>query len=130
MTAPTLDLALLSDTLAVCRLDADAPVPDWAWEGELASVTRTREELSVICRADAVPAGVQSEPGYRCLRVGGTLVLTLTGIMAALTVPLAQAGIPIFAFSTFDTDWIMVKAENLDRAIDALTAAGHRVDRG
>jgi hypothetical protein len=122
----SLRLTLLTDTLAVARLDPDAPVPDWAWEGELASVTRTREELSVICRADAVPAGVQSESGYRCLRVEGTLVLTLTGIMAALTVPLAQAGIPIFAFSTFDTDWLMVKAENLDRAIDALTVAGHR----
>lgn len=130
MTAPSLDLVLLADTLAVARLASEAAVPDWAWTGELASVTRTRDELSVICRADAVPDGVRCEAGYRCLRVEGTLVLTLTGILASLTVPLAEAGIPIFAFSTFDTDWLMVKAESLDRAVAALTAAGHRVARG
>ncbi|HEX2204864.1 MAG TPA: ACT domain-containing protein [Longimicrobium sp.] len=123
----SLTLATLPGTFAVARLAADAPVPGWAWTGELASVTRTREELSIICDDAAVPAGVAVEPGYRCLRVAGTLVLGLTGIFAALTVPLAAAGIPIFAFSTFDTDWIMVKAENLDRAAEALRAAGHIV---
>lgn len=123
----SLTLAILPGTYAVAKLDADAPVPDWAWTGELASVTRTREELSIICDSDAVPAGVAVEPGYRTLRVEGSLVLTLTGIIASLTVPLAAAGIPIFAFSTFDTDWIMVKAESFDRAVEALRAAGHVV---
>ncbi|HEX6036866.1 ACT domain-containing protein [Longimicrobium sp.] len=126
--SPALNLSLLADTLAVCRLSADAPVPAWAWTGEPASVTRTGDELSVVCRADAVPDGVRHEPGWRCMVVAGPLDFALTGIMAALTAPLAAAGIPLFAVSTYDTDYLMVKAENLDRAIAALQGAGHRVE--
>jgi uncharacterized protein len=128
VTAPPLRLSLLPDTLAVCRLPADAPVPPWAWTGEPASVTRTRDELSVVCRADAVPGGVPCEAGWRCLRVQGPLDFGLTGILAALTAPLAAAGIPVFAVCTYDTDCVMVKAENLERAVEALRAAEHRVD--
>jgi hypothetical protein len=123
-----LTLSLLSDTLAVCRLPADAPVPAWAWTGEPASVTRTRDELSVVCRAQAVPDGVRAETGWRCLKVQGPLDFGLTGILAALTASLAAAGIPVFALSTFDTDYLLVKAENLDRAMETLRAAGHRID--
>lgn len=125
---PLLRLSLLSDTLAVCRLPADAPVPSWAWTGEPASVTRTRDELSVVCRADAVPDGVRCERGWRCLVVAGPMDFALTGILAALTTPLAAAGIALFAVSTYDTDYLMVKAETLDRAIDALCGAGHTVE--
>lgn len=124
---PSLRLSLLPDTLAVCRLPADAPVPAWAWTGEPASVTRTRDELSVVCRADAVPDGVQHEAGWRCLVVAGPLDFSLTGILAALRASLAAAGIPLFAISTYDTDYLMVKAENVDRAVAALRGAGHRV---
>ena len=128
MTNPTaLTLTLLDDALAVCRLAADAEVPTWAWSGEPASVTRTRDELSIVCRADAVPAGVQCESGWRCLKVQGPLDFGLTGILASLAVPLAAARIPVFAISTYDTDYLMVKAENLARTIEALRAAGHRV---
>ncbi len=126
--SPSLRLTLLPDVLAVCRLPADASVPAWAWTGEPASVTRTRDELSVVCRADAVPDGVRCEPGWRCLKVAGPLDFALTGIMAALTAPLAAAGIALFAVSTYDTDYLMVKAETLDRAVDALHGAGHRVE--
>ena len=124
----SLCLSLLPDTLAVCRLPADAAVPPWAWTGVPASVTRTRDELSVVCRADGVPEGVRSEPGWRCLVVAGPLDFALTGILAALTAPLAAAGIPLFAVSTYDTDYLMVKAENLERAVAALRGAGHRVE--
>lgn len=126
--SPSLHLTLLADVLAVCRLTADVPVPAWAWTGEPASVTRTRDELSVVCRADAVPDGVRCEPGWRCLKVVGPLDFALTGIMAALTAPLAAAGIALFAVSTYDTDYLMVKADTLDRAVDALRGAGHRVE--
>lgn len=122
-----LDLTLLDDTLAVCRLTADAPVPAWAWTGEVASVTRTRDELSVVCRADAVPEDVAAERGWRCLEVEGPLDFALTGILAALASPLAAAGIPVFVVSTHDTDFLMVKAEKLESALEALRGAGHRV---
>jgi hypothetical protein len=122
-----LALSLLPDTLAVCRLAPDAEVPAWAWTGEPASVTRTRDELSIVCRADAVPQGIRSETGWRCLKVEGPLDFALTGILAALTAPLAAAGITLFAVSTYDTDYLLVKAENLDRAVEVLRGAGHRV---
>jgi hypothetical protein len=124
---PALTLSLLPDTLAVCRLSADAAVPVWAWTGEPASVTRTRDELSVVCRADAVPEGVRRESGWRCLMVEGPLDFALTGILAAITAPLAEAGIPLFAVSTFDTDYLLVKADQFRRAMDVLRGAGHRV---
>ena len=109
-----LALSLLPDTLAICRLAPDAEVPAWAWTGEPASVTRTRDELSVVCRMDAVPKDVRAEAGWRCLKVDGPLDFALTGILAALSAPLAAAGISLFAVSTYDTDYLLVKAENLD----------------
>lgn len=125
---PALTLSLLPETLAVCRLAPDADLPAWAWTGEPASVTRTRDELSIVCRVDAVPQGVRAEVGWRCLKVQGPLDVALTGILVALTTPLAAAGISVFAVSTFDTDYLLVKAENLDRAINVLRGAGHHVE--
>lgn len=125
---PILTLSLLADTLAICRLPADAPVPAWAWSGEPASVTRTRDELSIVCRADAVPEGTKCEAGWRCLKVKGPLDFGLTGILAAITAPLAAAGIPVFAVCTYDTDYVMVKAERLESAVDVLRRAGHRIE--
>lgn len=126
---PALTLSLLPDTLAVCRLGPGEPVPAWAWDGDVVSVTRTRDELSIVCRADAVPAGVRAEAGWRCLAVQGPLDFGLTGILAAVTAPLAAAEIPLFAISTYDTDYLMVKAGHLTSAIEALRGAGHRVER-
>ncbi len=123
-----LALTILPGTLAVCRLDPGDAVPAWAWAREPACVARTRDELSVVCAAEAVPAGVRSEGGWRCLKAEGPFDFALTGILSAILAPLAAAAIPIFAFSTYDTDYIMVKAENLDRATEALRAAGHRVE--
>src|SRR5262245_52923580 len=95
-------LIVLDDKLAIARLDAAAPIPAWPLRGGLSSITRTADELSVVCAADAVPAGVRVEPGWRGLRVAGTLDFSLTGVLASLAIPLAAAGISIFAISTFD----------------------------
>lgn len=127
MTAPALRLTVLDDMLAIARLDPDAPVPPWAWTGEVVSVTRTAAELSVVCREDAVPADVRCERGWRCLRAEGPFDFDLTGILASLCSPLAAAAVPIFAFSTFDTDYLLVRADDLPRAIEALSTAGHRI---
>ena len=112
--------------LAVCRLSADAPVPLWA-QGPITCVCRTPDELSIVCSAEHVPEGVRCEQPYRALRIAGTLDFALTGILSAITVPLAVAQISIFAISTFDTDYVLVREEQLSRAIAALTAAGHEV---
>jgi len=122
-----LTLAVLPGRLAICGLAARAAVPAWASEGALTSITRTPRELSVVCEERLVPAGVRAERGYVALEVAGPLPLGMVGVGAALTGPLADAGISLFAVSTYDTDYVLVKAESLDAALRALSAAGHAV---
>jgi len=98
-------------------------------EGDFVSVTGTRDEVSVVCPEDQAPEGATVEAGWRCLKVDGPLDFGLTGVLASLAVPLAEAGVSIFAVSTFDTDYVLVKAEALERAAAALETAGHRVVR-
>ena len=121
------NLALLPGHHAFCRLEPAAGLPGWAMAGAFCSVTRTAEELSIVCPEDAVPAGVRCEGGWRLLRVEGTLEMGLVGIMAALTAPLAQAGISLMAIATFDTDYLLVREATLGRALAALRGAGHGV---
>ncbi len=120
-------LSVLPDRYAICRLEPHQPIPEWACAGPLFSITRTAEELSIVCLQDSVPAGVVVQDGRRALRVDGTLDFALTGILAGLATPLATAGISIYALSTFDTDYILVHESELRRAIDALQAAGYTV---
>jgi hypothetical protein len=120
-------LIVLENDLAVARLDATDPIPTWAASGSLYSVTRTAEELSVVCAAAAIPANVQAERGWRCLRVAGRLDFSLTGVLASIAGPLAAANVSIFALSTYDTDYVLVRGERLAAALEALSAAGHEV---
>jgi hypothetical protein len=122
-----LALVVLPGTFAVCRLAAGAAPPAWAWAGPFASLTRTADELSVVCAEAAVPAGTLCERGWRCLRVAGTLDFALVGVLASLLVPLAGAGVSTFAVSTFDTDYLLVREADLGRAAEALRTAGHSV---
>jgi hypothetical protein len=117
-------LVVLPDRYAICRLAPDADWPAWAG-GPLVSVTRTPEEVSVVCPADAVPAGTRVEGPWRTLRVAGTLEFALTGILAGISGALAAAGVSCFALSTFDTDYLLVRESDLGRATEALTSAGH-----
>ena len=128
MAQPQLTLSLLDGEFAVCRLDPLSPVPAWADLAGFSSVTRTADELSVVCRAVRVPPETQCEKGWRCLKVHGPFAFELTGILNSLTGPLARAQIGIFAISTFDTDYLLVKGEHLGKAIEALTGAGHTVN--
>lgn len=127
MHAPKLTLTLLDDTLAICRLPHDTTIPAWLLGGRFFSITRTPEELSIVCAQARLPDGVTCEPDWRCLQVVGPLPFELTGILAALTEPLAEAGISIFAVSTFDTDYLLVKSTAVEQAIAVLQAAGHTV---
>jgi hypothetical protein len=125
---PFLRLEMLPDILAICRLDGDAPVPAWASAASgFVTISRTREELSITAVQSTVPPETRCERDYRGLRVRGPLPLDLIGILAAIAEPLAQAGLSIFAISTFDTDYVLVKARDLEAAVSALQRAGHRV---
>ena len=123
-----LTLHILPDHLAVCRLPADAPIPERPPSAAFWAVTYTGEELSVVLPQEAASPRWRVEPGWRCLKVLGPLDFGLTGVLAAIAVPLAEAGVPIFALSTYDTDYVLVKGEDLDRAKEALRACGHVVE--
>ena len=127
MDTPALSLTLLSTRLALCRLASDAAAPAWAQRGEFCSITRTAEELSVVCGEAGVPEDVRCERGWRAFKVAGPLDFALVGVLARLATPLAAAGVSVFAVGTFDTDYVLVKEECLERAVSALTAAGHHV---
>lgn len=127
MDAPKLTLVLLDEILTICRLDRDVPIPQWALRGDFVSITRTAEELSIVCSQPELPPDTPHEPDWRCFQVAGPLSFSLTGILAMLTRPLAEAQISIFAVSTFDTDYLLVKADDVSRAIVELTLAGHTV---
>jgi len=119
-------LILLSPSLAVCRLAPGAEIPTWVLQQRsLLSITYTDDELSIVCLAQVVPAGIRSEKDWRAIKVQGPLDFSLTGILSSLATPLAAASIPIFAISTFDTDYVLVKEQDVERAIVALKHQGH-----
>jgi len=123
----SLTLIVLHESFAVCRLDGDAPLPSWSSASAFSSITRTAEELSVVCHETVVAGGVRCEGGWRCLRVAGTIPFATVGVVSSLTVPLAAAGISVFAISTFDTDYLFVKEATLVEAMHRLREAGHVV---
>jgi uncharacterized protein len=120
-------LTVLGERFSICRLDAAEEVPAWATRGPFFSVTRTWDELSVVCPEDGVPESISRERDWRALRLEGTFDLSMVGILASVASPLAEAGASIFAVSTFDTDYVLVREEQLDLAVDTLRASGHRV---
>jgi hypothetical protein len=120
-------LELLPATFAIVRLAAADAVPAWAADGDLVSITRTADELSIVCEAARVPADAVWQPGWQCLKVQGPLDFSMIGILASLAAPLATAGVSIFVISTFDTDYLLVRGEDLERAMVTLRKAGHQV---
>jgi len=127
MGGKRLALSVLPDQLGVCRLGPDDAFPDWVFDSPFFSITRTPEELSVVCIEGIIPPGCRCEMAWRCLKVRGPLAFNQTGVLAALTVPLAKAGISVFSLSTYDTDYLLVKDHDLDKAIMVLYAQGHIV---
>jgi predicted N-acetyltransferase YhbS len=125
---PRLSLRTVAGTFAVCKLPSDSPIPSWATAGDVFSVTRTLDELSLVCREQFVPQDAACERDWGCLRVAGSMPFTLIGVLASLTAAVARAGIGVFAVSTFDTDYLFIQQVDMPRAIAALRAAGHRVE--
>lgn len=122
-----MNLTVLPDSLAICRLEADAPVPDWLPQVGLQSLTRTPDELSIVCAEASVPDGITCVRGWRALQVEGPLDFSLIGVLASLASVMADAGVSVFALSTYDTDYVLVRLEQLADARQALIAAGHSV---
>ena len=121
-----MQLSVLPDKLAVCRLSSSEDVPSWVWGNKsLLSVTYAADELSVVCASENVPNDVQCEREWRAMKVQGPLDFALTGILAAIAGPLAGSGIAIFALSTYDTDYILVKEDVLQQAVTVLKQHGH-----
>jgi uncharacterized protein len=125
-----LELEILQSNFSVCQLEPGAPLPAWADQGQLLAVTRTTEELSIVAESNRVPKNVHAEHGWQALKVAGPLDFSLVGILASLATTLADAGVSIFAISTFNTDYLLVKAQQLDEAVAALQRAGHEVLAG
>ena len=122
---------MVPGTYAVCRLPASAAVPAWAGKA-FVSITRTAEELSIVCEERRLPEDVfgiefQIERGWVLLKLHGPFPLDAIGVLSSVAKPLAEAAISLFALSTFDTDYILVKRVHAKQAIAALTLAGHRL---
>lgn len=128
MDSKKLSLEIMPERMTVCRLDASAPLPGWLDGSAFYSITRTQEELSLVCHEALTPPGIKCESGWRCFRVQGALDFSEIGIMFSLTQPLAINDVSVFVISTFDTDYFLVKEKDLATAIDALTVAGHNID--
>ncbi len=115
-----LTLSILPQELAIFRLKPTESVPTWCGDSNFLSVTKSENELSVVCSQELIPKDLKAEKNWKAFRVEGTLDFSLTGILSSLSTPLAEAGISIFAISTFDTDYVLVKREKLEEAIKVL----------
>lgn len=127
MNPPLLKLIILAERLAVCRLDAKAPIPEWATGESFLSISRTRDELSVICEDHFVPAGAKASRGWRGFKIVGPLDLDLVGILVSVAVPLAHSNIGILPIGTYETDYVLVRDQQLSDAVKALRFAGFDV---
>ncbi|HLJ30229.1 MAG TPA: ACT domain-containing protein [Candidatus Angelobacter sp.] len=130
MNNRVLKYSLVPGQFAICRLSAHEAIPDWALRGVFQSVTRTSDELSIVCPAENVPVGMAADAPWICFKLAGPFPFMEVGVLASFVGPLAKHGLPVFAIATFDTDYILIKEEFQDRAIDTLRQAGHELISG
>lgn len=117
----------LPSLYAIVRLAPNATVPDWATRGEFTSITRTAEELSIVCAADNLPSEVHSSHHWICLRLEGPFPFELTGVLLSFIEPLSRNDVPIFAISTYDTDYVLIQEDYMGNVMDILREAGHEL---
>ncbi|SET42706.1 hypothetical protein SAMN05660297_02382 [Natronincola peptidivorans] len=127
MLGKKLVMKAIDEIYGVCRLDNNQPVPDWVKDSRFYSITRTFEELSIVCSQESIPDDVKCERDWRMLKVEGPLDFSLIGILSSISTVLAQSKISIFAISTFDTDYILLKSKDFDNAIKALNNEGYEI---
>lgn len=117
----------LPGLFAIVRLEPGASVPAWAADGEFTSITRTADELSIVCRTENLPPDVNSPHRWICLKLEGPFPFSQTGVLLSFIEPLSGNGVPIFAISTYDTDYVLIPEEYAGAALNALQQAGHEL---
>lgn len=127
MSEQKLIMKLLKEKYGVCRLDKGDGIPNWALEGEFYSITKTEDELSVVCLQEGIPDKIKCEKEWRILKVEGPLDFALVGILASISSLMASEGISIFAISTYDTDYILVKDKDINKAVESLISNMYNV---
>lgn len=127
MSGRALRFSRLPGKFTVCRLPPDAQLPDWASSGLFGSVTRTVDELSIVCALDSVPNEHGPKDPWVCLKLEGPFPLSEVGILASFIAPLAEKGVPIFTIATYDTDYVLIGEEHAAVALQALQDAGHEL---
>ena len=120
-----LKFSRVQGSFAICRLPAKTAVPGWALEGAFLAIVSTANEVSVVCSQLQVPSEVKHESGWACLKLEGPFPFSETGILSSFIQPLAEHAIPIFALSTFDTDYVLVRQQSLERTLAVLRSVGH-----
>ena len=120
----------LLEPYAIVRRAPDEAVPEWATKGEFTSITRTGDELSIVCPAGNLPHDVEAQHHWMCLKLEGPFPFSQTGVLLSFIEPLSSKGIPIFAISTYDTDYVLIQEEWAGAAINALERAGHELRTG
>ena len=123
-----LSLSLLPHSYAVCQFHPDKHIPYWALLGDFVSLTRTHEELSIVCQQDNVPDDIEAERGWRCVQVQGAFDFSAAGVHASLATPLAEADISVLAIATYATDYLLIKEQHAERALQVLEQAGHYIE--
>lgn len=127
MPQHSIKFEVLFDTFGICKLNASQAIPQWAYQGHFCSVTKTTDELSIVCTETSIPAGVLCEKAWRAFKITGILDFSLVGILSAVSAALAKAGVSLFAISTYNTDYILVKAGDFDVALQALRHEGYEI---
>jgi uncharacterized protein len=117
----------LKGPYAIVRLAGDATIPEWAIKGDFTSITRTTDELSIVCLRENLPREIDPVHRWQCFKLEGPFPFSQTGILLSFIEPLSSAGVPIFAISTFDTDYVLIQDEFADLALDALERARHKL---
>ncbi|MFZ1976531.1 MAG: ACT domain-containing protein [Bacteroidota bacterium] len=122
-----LELRTIPGQFGICKLQPGESIPLWAMSGNFWSVTRTENEVSVVCPQEQIPRDVEVERNWRVLQVVGPLTFEMTGVLLSLAAPLADAGVSIYSVSTFETDFILIQEKSFEIACRTLTKAGHNI---
>ena len=123
-----LDIRLLPERFALCRMDADTPAPAWMQRGAFGAFIRTPDGVSIVCPERDAPSRVKKVTGWRALRLGGMIDHTgESGVLLTVVEPLARAGVSVFPITTSDAGYLLVHDPQVEKALTTLRAWGHSV---
>lgn len=125
LNLPKLRLCVLPENYAICSFPPDASLPEWADRPSIFSVTKTPKEITIVCEESHVPGECQKSENWKCIKIEGCFDLDVVGVLASITEPLAQNKISLYVISTFDTDYVLIHANDMDKAISCLSEFGH-----